>query len=122
GARVHSERRGRSMNHDQVVILRLVNRHLDGVIVRERIEQTRAGDHSRWISEPSRIPERPDLAGRLISRAGATVEVVVRGRVQEEGLHHVHRLRILRGTVRLVSLELSHYTNRNRARQDYGKT
>ncbi len=103
GARIHPERRSRSMNHDQVVILRLVDSHLDGVIMRGRIEQTRTGNHSRWISEPSRVPERPDLAGRLISRAGATVEVVVRGRVQEEGLHHVHRQSKLQETVRVVS-------------------
>src|SRR4030081_1345801 len=55
------------------------------------------------VGEPGRIPERPDLAGGLIARAGASIEVIVGGRIQEKRLHHIHAQVTPRQPVRLVS-------------------
>ena len=78
------------MYDDEVVILRFIDSLLDGVVVRGRIEQARAGNHAGGIREPGRIPKRPDLAGGLISRTRASIEILVGRRVEEHGLHKVH--------------------------------
>src|SRR6266436_2962754 len=48
------------------------------------IDEARAGDHGGGLREPRRVPERADLAPRLVARAGAAVEALIGGRVQEE--------------------------------------
>jgi hypothetical protein len=55
------------------------------------VDQARARDQRRGLREPGRIPEGADLAARLVARAGAAVEPLVRGRVEEE------RLEVARG-------------------------
>ncbi len=47
-----------------------------------------SGTKRRRLGEPGRIPERADLAPRLIARAGAAVEAVEGRRMQKQGLHH----------------------------------
>src|SRR5438046_2711854 len=78
------------MDHDQVVIFRLRDRAGEVVIMGRRIEQARAWNHAGGIRQPGRIPERPDLAGGLVSGTGAAVEIVVGGRIEEESLHVIH--------------------------------
>ena len=56
--------------------------------VRRRVDELAAFDERGGLREPGRIPERPDLAARLIARAGAAVEAFERWRLQKEGTHH----------------------------------
>src|ERR1700722_16643261 len=78
------------MNHHQVVILGFRHRLGRRVAVGWRVEQPCARNHSCRVGQPSRIPERPYFPRRLIARASASVEVVVGGRIQEQGLHSIH--------------------------------
>src|SRR5207248_5551660 len=55
---------------------------------RRRVNQLAVGQEGRRLSQPSRVPERADLALGLIARTGAAVEAVEGRRVQEQGLHH----------------------------------
>ncbi len=55
---------------------------------RRRVDQTAARHQRGRLGQPCRIPERTDLPPRLIARAGAAVEAVERGRVEEQRLHH----------------------------------
>ena len=112
-ARVHPQRRRRGMNHDEVVVLGFVDRHLDRVVMRRRVEQACARNHPRRISQPRRIPERPNLARRLVARTRAPVEIIVRGRIKKKRLHHIHA----KHTPRLSDWLVSDYTNRDNRRQ-----
>ena len=52
--------------------------------VGRRVDQAGARHERGRLGEPGRIPERSDLAPSLVPRAGAPVEAVEGGRVQEE--------------------------------------
>ena len=56
--------------------------------VRRRVDEPAALDQRRRLRKPGRIPERANLAPRLIARPGAAVEPVERGRLQEKRTHH----------------------------------
>src|SRR3990167_2767215 len=58
---------------------------LEGEPVGRRIDQPRARDQRRRLGEPRRIPERSNLAARLIAGARAPVEPLVGWRVEEKG-------------------------------------
>src|SRR5215475_856398 len=90
GPHVHPERRCRRMNYDEIVILGLINRLLDSVVVRWSIKQSSSGDHPRRIRKPRWIPKGPDLSSGLVARSRTSIEVIVRGRIQEESLHEFH--------------------------------
>jgi hypothetical protein len=56
------------------------------------VRDTKAGADVRIgcdsdLGEPSRIPERADLAPRLVARTGTTIETVIGRSLQEEGSH-----------------------------------
>ena len=87
GADVGPEGRRAGVDDDVVVVARDAHRFFHGEVERRRIEQPRAREHPRWVGEPGGVPERPDLALRLVARARPPVEVLVRGRIQEERPH-----------------------------------
>src|SRR5581483_1398312 len=80
-------RRARVDDHEVVV-----RRDHDGFVLVQpfgrSVEQARARDHPGRVREPGRVPERPDLALRLVARPRAAIEVLVGRRVQKESLHH----------------------------------
>ena len=53
-----------------------------------RVDQLAARHDGGDLGQPGRVPERPDLAFRLIARARPAVEPLVRRRVQAQGAHH----------------------------------
>ena len=53
-----------------------------------RVDQHAVRHQRGRLREPGRVPERADLAARLVARARAAVEALVRGRVQEERALH----------------------------------
>ena len=61
-----------------------------------------AGNERRGLRQPGRIPERADLAPRLVARARAAVEALVGGRVQEERLHGAPASRRPRATAEVL--------------------
>jgi hypothetical protein len=76
--------RGAGEQHQKFVILR----NLDGLFARHmvggRIEQPRSLQHSRWVGEPYRVPERFNLARGRPARTRASVKILKRRRVQEQ--------------------------------------
>src|SRR6266850_1060532 len=76
------------MKHRQLVIPRERQHLIELEPRRRRVDQLAVRNERRRLGQPGRIPEGADLALRLIARAGASVEAVERGRVQEQGLHH----------------------------------
>jgi hypothetical protein len=52
---------------------------------RRGIYEFAGGNKRSRLGQPCGIPERPHLAPRLVARAGAAVEAVIGGWVQEEG-------------------------------------
>ena len=76
-ARVHPQRRSRSVEHHEVVILRFRDRAFEVVTMRWSVEQARSRNHSGRVGQPGGIPERPDLARRLVARSRTTVKVVI---------------------------------------------
>ena len=87
GADVGAERRRAGVDDDVVVVAGDLHHVLDGQVLGRRVEQPRARQHAGRVREPGRVPERPDLALRLVARAGSPVEVVVRRRIQEQRAH-----------------------------------
>ena len=73
---VGSEGRRRGVQHDEIVVARLRQRRRRARSVRRRVDQLAARHQRGGLGEPGRIPERPDLAPRLIARAGAAIEAV----------------------------------------------
>src|SRR5271167_108948 len=55
---------------------------------RRSVHEPAARNQRRRLGEPGRIPERPDLAPRLVARTRTAVETVEGRRMQEQGLHH----------------------------------
>src|SRR5579875_4226763 len=53
-------------------------------VVRRRVQQLRALEHSGGISEPDGVPVGLDFAGGRPARTCATVEVLKRGRIQKQ--------------------------------------
>ncbi len=81
---------GRAGMHDQKVVVRGERQHVvDGEAARGRVDQLAAGHERRGLGEPGRIPEGANLALRLIARAGAAVEALVGGRIEEERSHEI---------------------------------
>ena len=81
---VGAERRRARVEHDVVVVPRQREHVVERQVERRGVEQPRAGHQRGGLGEPRGIPERPDLASRLVAGAGAAVEVVERGRIQEQ--------------------------------------
>ena len=52
------------------------------------IDEFAAGNEGRRLGQPGRVPERADLAPRLVARTRPAIEPVERRRVQEQGFHH----------------------------------
>ena len=61
--------------------------------VRRRVDQLAVLDQRRRLRKPGRVPERRDLALRLVSGAGAAVEPVEGGRLKKQGAHRLIALR-----------------------------
>src|SRR5947209_985686 len=55
--------------------------------VRWSIDQLRAFDERCRLSEPGRVPERPDLPPRLITCTGAAIEAFEGWSLKEQGSH-----------------------------------
>ena len=78
----------RGVQHREVVVARH-RRHLGQALpVRRRVHEARAFHQRRRLREPGREPEALDLAPRLVAGAGAAVEAVEGGRLEEQGPHH----------------------------------
>ena len=117
GARVHPERRRRGVNHDQVVILRLVDRHLDRVIVRRRVEQPRARNHPGRIRQPRRDTKmtRPRASPGNVNRHPRRSH---RTRADSGKVFSLHPY--FKHTLRLSDWLVTNYTNRDHRRQQCG--
>ena len=74
-----SGRRGEE--HEEFVVLGDLNRLFRRNVMRRRIQQPRPLQHSGRISQPYRIPETLNFAGGGPTGAGASVEILKRGRV-----------------------------------------
>ena len=81
---IGGERRSGRMQHHEIVFGGVGRDVLEFQPVRRRIDELRAFDQRGGLRQPRRIPERLDLAARLIARARAAVETVERRRLQEE--------------------------------------
>ena len=85
---VGGEGRRRGVQHRQFVVAGERQNVVELEPRRRRVDQLAVGEEGRRLGEPSRVPERADLALGLIARTGAAVEAVEGRRVQEQGLHH----------------------------------
>ena len=85
---VGGERRRRSVQDREIEVLRFGDdfRELDPV--RRCVDQLTVLNKRCRLREPVRIPERSDLALRLVARAGAAVEPIERGRLKKQRPHH----------------------------------
>src|SRR5690348_3844832 len=86
------------MEHGQIEALRLADDLGEARAMGRSVDQLAVLHQGRGLGEPGRVPERADLPLRLIARAGAAVEAVEGGSLQEEGTHH--GIRSLAGQIR----------------------
>ena len=85
---------GAGEEDEEFVVLEDLDDFLPGDVVGGGVEQARALQHSGRIGEPDGVPVGLDLAGRGPAGAGATVELLKGGRVQEEGLKRHTNLQV----------------------------
>ena len=85
---VGGEGRGRGVQDAELVIGGERRNVAEPEPRRRRVDEPAFGHQGRRLGEPSRIPERADLAARLIARAGAAIKAVEGRRMQKQGLHH----------------------------------
>ena len=71
--------------HQKFVLFADVDGFIRGDVMRRRVQQTRALQHPRRISEPNRVPVRFNFSSSRPARTSAAVKVLERGRVQEQG-------------------------------------
>ena len=82
--------------HQELVIFGDVDGLFGGNVVRRSVEQACALEHSGRIRKPDRVPVGFDFTGGRPARAGATVEILKRGRVQQKCFQrHMGELLIL---------------------------
>ena len=84
---VVGQRRGARVHDDQVVPGSNFQDVVRAEAVRRRIHQGAPRDEGRRLGQPGRIPERRDLAFRLITRSRTAVEDDERRRAQKHSLH-----------------------------------
>ena len=77
----------RGMQDKQLVLARVRRDVGEAQTVRRRVDQLRVLDQGRGLREPGREPERANLAPHLVAGAGAAIEAVIRGSLQEERPH-----------------------------------
>src|SRR5476651_2832995 len=75
------------MNDDQFVSFGNLERCFDRQTVGGSVYHPAARHERRGLGEPGRIPERTDLALRLVARARAAIEAVERRGLQEQRFH-----------------------------------
>src|SRR6185437_10491725 len=76
---------GGGEEHQELVALGDLDGLVGGDVVGRGVEQPRTLQHAGGIGEPDGVPVGLDLAGRGPAGAGAAVEVLERGRIQEQG-------------------------------------
>ncbi len=90
---VRLERRGGGVEHHQIVVLGDLDHLGQTLAMRRRVDQPAALDHGGGLGQPGGIPERLDLALGLVAGAGAAVETVERGSLEEKCAKHADILR-----------------------------
>ncbi len=94
---------GGGEEHQELVVLADLDGFLGGDVVRRGVEQPRTLQQAGWIGEPDGVPVGLDLARRRPARTGAAIEVLERGRVEEECFQgHRH---LLHSTIQAVFLD-----------------
>ncbi len=86
-ALVGGKRRRARVDDDEIVLLGNVERRLHRQPVSRRVEHPAIRHQRRGLREPRRIPERADLALRLITRTGSAIEAVIRRGLQKQRFH-----------------------------------
>src|SRR5262249_14602263 len=76
GRNVGRERWRRGMHHDEVANASLRRDVVEGQAMRWRVDELRAFHHRSRLGEPSRVPERPNLAPVLIAGSGSAIETL----------------------------------------------
>jgi len=88
GLDVGRKRRRRRMQHGEIEVECSRGDVGELQAMRGSIDQCAAFDQCGRLREPRRIPERANLATRLVARPGAAVETFERRRLQEKSAHH----------------------------------
>jgi hypothetical protein len=84
--RIGRKRRSAGMQDHEFVVARDGEALLHRQFVGGRVEHPRVRHQRRGLRQPGRVPERFHLPFRLVARAGAAVEAVERGSLQEQRL------------------------------------
>ena len=83
-AHVAAEGGGARVHHDLVVLAGERGHLLEGQAVGRRVDQAASGDERGGLGQPGGVPERADLAARLVARARAPIEPLEGRRMQEQ--------------------------------------
>jgi len=85
---VAAESHGGSKQNNEVVVLGDADGFGNADVVRRRVQQPAAFEHSRGVGEPNRIPGGLDVPRVRPARACSAVELFKAWRIQEQRFHH----------------------------------